>query len=88
MKKRPERSDEELTELARALAKVAKGSAPTGKVSGAQNDLLWQATFLLPRARRKQWDAVLKKFVKRWEGARRIEVNGPWPPYSFVSDAE
>ncbi len=88
MKKRPERSDEELTALARALAKVAKASAPTGKVSGAQNDLLWQATFLLPRARRKQWDQVLKKFVKRWEGARRIEVNGPWPPYSFVSDAE
>ncbi len=88
MKKRPERSDEELTALARALAKVAKASAPTGKVSGAQNDLLWQATFLLPRARRKQWDQVLKKFVKQWDGVRRIEVNGPWPPYSFVSDAE
>ncbi len=51
MKKRPERSDEELTALAHALAKV-------------------------------------KKFVKQWDGVRRIEVNGPWPPYSFVSDAE
>jgi hypothetical protein len=26
--------------------------------------------------------------VERWDGKRRIEVNGPWPPYSFVSDAE
>src|SRR5260370_10668531 len=74
MKKRPERSDEELTKLARSLAKVAKGAAPTGKVSGAQNDLLWQATFLLPRALRKQLDRVLKKFLKRWDGVRRRDL--------------
>ena len=88
LKKRPERNDAELRQLATQLAKVARASAPSGKVSGAQADLLWQATFLLPRTRRKQWDQLLRKFVQRWEGARRIEVNGPWPPYSFVSDAE
>jgi Gas vesicle synthesis protein GvpL/GvpF len=88
LKKRPERNDAELQQLATQLARVARASAHTGKVSGGQPDLLWQATFLLPRARRKQWDQVLKKFVQRWEGTRRIEVNGPWPPYSFVSDAE
>jgi hypothetical protein len=49
---------------------------------------LWQATFLVPRAKRRQWDQTLKNFVERWDGQRRIEVNGPWPPYSFVSDAE
>jgi len=86
--KRPERSDEELQELAAALAKIATDSAPSGKVSGAQPNLLWQATFLVPRAKRKQWDQTLKNFVERWDGQRRIEVNGPWPPYSFVSDAE
>jgi len=48
---------------------------------------LWQATFLVPRGRRKQWDKILSEFVERWDGVRRIEVNGPWPPYSFVSDA-
>ena len=37
---------------------------------------------------RKQWDQALKNFVEKWEGKRRIEVNGPWPPYSFVSDAD
>jgi hypothetical protein len=88
LQKRPARSDQELRELAEALGKIATDSAPSGKVSGAQPNLLWQATFLVPRARRKQWDQALQKFVERWEGQRRIEVNGPWPPYSFVSDAD
>jgi hypothetical protein len=88
IKKRPERNDQELTELATTLEKIATDSAPSGKVSGAQPSLMWQATFLVPRGKRKQWDEALQKFVERWEGQRRIEVNGPWPPYSFVSDAE
>jgi hypothetical protein len=88
LKKRLERNDQELQELATALSKIATDSAPSGKVSGAQPNLLWQATFLVPRGKRKPWDQVLKNFVERWEGQRRIEVNGPWPPYSFVSDAE
>jgi hypothetical protein len=88
LQKRPERNDDELKELATALGKIATDFAPSGKVSGAQPNLLWQATFLVPRGKRRQWDQVLKNFVERWEGQRRIEVNGPWPPYSFVSDAE
>jgi hypothetical protein len=88
LKKRPERNDQELNELATALGKIATDSAPSGKVSGAQPNLLWQATFLVARGKRKLWDQVLTNFVERWEGRRRIEVNGPWPPYSFVSDAE
>jgi len=88
LKTRPERNDPELQELATALAKIATDSAPSGKVSGTQPNLLWQATFLVPRNKRRQWDQVLRNFVERWDGRRRIEVNGPWPPYSFVSDAE
>jgi Gas vesicle synthesis protein GvpL/GvpF len=88
MKKRPEHNDAALDELAAALEKVATESAPTGKVSGAQPDLLWQATFLVARSRRKQWEQVLRKFMKQWQAVRRIEINGPWPPYSFVSDAK
>lgn len=88
MAKKPERNDAELQELAAALEKAANGSAPAGKVSGSQPGLLWQATFLVPRSRRKQWEAVLQRFVKQWQGKRRIEVTGPWPPYSFVSDAK
>jgi|SRR5579862_3730984 len=88
LKRRPERDDSGLREFGAELAKIASDSAPSGKISGVQPDLLWQATFLVPRRRRKQWDKALQDFVKKWSGARRIEVNGPWPPYSFVSDAE
>lgn len=88
IKKRPERNDAELPGLVTALEKVATDSAPSGKVSGTQPNLLWQGTFLVARSRRKQWDTVLQEFVERWYGSRRIEVNGPWPPYSFSSDAD
>lgn len=86
--KKPERNDGKVQELAAALEKVATDSAPSGKVSGSQPGLMWQATFLVPRSRRKQWETVLQQFVKQWQGRRRIEVTGPWPPYSFVSDAK
>lgn len=88
MKRRPERDDSGLREFASELSRIAADSASTGKISGVQPDLLWQATFLVPRRKRKQWDQSLQDFVKKWSGSRRIEVNGPWPPYSFVSDAE
>jgi hypothetical protein len=88
LKKGPERDTSGLQEFAAALEKIALDSAPSGKVSGTQPSLLWQATFLVPRSRRKPWDEALQIFVKKWSGKRRIEVNGPWPPYSFVADAE
>jgi Gas vesicle synthesis protein GvpL/GvpF len=88
LKRRPERDDSGLQEFVHELEKIAVDSAPSGKISGVQPDLLWQATFLVPRGKRKQWDHALQQFVKKWGGSRRIEVNGPWPPYSFVSDAE
>ena len=55
LKKRPERNDQELQELATALGKIATDSAPSGKVSGAQPNLLWQATFPGPA---RQTEAV------------------------------
>lgn len=88
IKERPDRNDPELREFAGELEKVASDTAPSGKVSGTQPSLVWQATFLVPRTRRRQWERVLGEFVERWAGLRRIEVNGPWPPYSFVADAE
>ena len=88
MKQRPDRSDPALQKFAAALKEVASESAPSGKVSGSQPSLLWQATFLVPRSRQKQWEKVLGEFVERWSGVRRIELNGPWPPYSFVADAD
>jgi hypothetical protein len=83
-----DRKDSGIGELGAALKKIARDSAPTGRISASQPHLLWQATFLVPRGRRRAWEQALKRFVQQWRGARRIEVNGPWPPYSFVSDAE
>ncbi len=79
-------ADEEIKELNSALAKIARASAKTGKVSGGLKGLQWQATFLVARNRRKQWEATLKRFSARWDESRRIECTGPWPPYSFVGD--
>ena len=76
--------DAEVEKLAAELKKLTRASAVSNKVSSGQQGLQWQSSFLLPRARRKQWDAVLQKYAKRWTESRRIEASGPWPPYSFV----
>lgn len=78
-------ADEQIQQFAAELGKIARASAATGKVSGTQRDLMWQASFLLPRSKQKQWDAALQRWAKRWGDTRRIEATGPWPPYSFVS---
>jgi gas vesicle protein GvpL/GvpF len=39
---------------------------------------------LVRRNRREKLRAVLEKFGKRWEGRRRIECTGPWPPFAFA----
>lgn len=77
--------DESLRSFSRELQKIARASAQTGKVSSGQKGLLWQATFLVPRAKRKQWDNVLRKYAQHWGDERSIECTGPWPPYSFVT---
>jgi hypothetical protein len=79
-------ADAEIGKLESALQKIARASASTGKVSDGLKNLQWQATFLVPRERRKQWDETLRKFAERWDDSRRIECTGPWPPYSFVGD--
>lgn len=79
-------ADEEIEKLDAALAGIARASTVTGKVSSGLKGLQWQATFLVPRSRRKQWDSTLKKFAARWNDSRKIECTGPWPPYSFVGE--
>ena len=81
----PAQLSAEVKEFAQALAKVAADAVPGGKVSGGQRGLEWQASFLVRRSDRRQWDEVLGKYARRWGQERRIECTGPWPPYSFVS---
>jgi hypothetical protein len=81
----PRDLDEEVVAFAKALQGIARDSAPPGRVSSGQSGLEWQASFLVPRSRRKQWDAVLQEYATRWGVRREIECTGPWPPYSFVA---
>lgn len=76
--------DAETAAFAAALGRVARAAAPAGRMSGAQPDLQWQASFLLPRAQHKKWEGTLRRFATRWGDERSIECTGPWPPYSFT----
>lgn len=76
----------EVRRLLRALEAVAIETAPgNGAVSRGQRGLQWQGSLLVKRAQRKKLQQVMARFSREWERARRLEVSGPWPPYSFVS---
>ena len=83
VKKRTE-LDPDVVEFARELQAIAADSAPAGKVSSGQNNLEWQASFLVRKKDRPKWDTMLKRYATRWADRREIQCTGPWPPYSFV----
>lgn len=78
--------DEQVREFADALAKLAVESTAGGKASAGQPGLLWHGSLLVRRKDQKKLQSALKKYTNKWEGIRRIEWSGPWPPYSFVED--
>ena len=84
------RADKKLDEAGRefvaALTKLAVAAVPGGKASAGQPGLSWHGSFLIRRKDRKKLEAVLKKYASRWQGSRRIDCSGPWPPYSFVEE--
>lgn len=76
----------EVQRLLRALEAVASETVPgSGAVSRGQRGLQWQGSLLVKRAQRKKLQQVMARFSREWERSRRLEVSGPWPPYSFVS---
>jgi gas vesicle protein GvpL/GvpF len=89
MLRRPAASetDSEIKKFAEALSRIAVRTADGGPISAAQRGLKWQMSLLLKRADRKKLDSLLKKFAEDWAEVRKIEVTGPWPPYSFVTRA-
>lgn len=80
------RRDEEAEAFGAELAALSEASVPGGKASSGQPGVLWSASFLVKRSQKKHFDQLLKKYAERWSGSRRIDVSGPWPPYSFVSE--
>lgn len=79
-----QKPDEDIVRLASALRKLSLDMAPLGKLSAGQRNLQWQASFLVRRADRAKFNAVLRQFASKQAG-KTLECTGPWPPYSFVS---
>lgn len=82
----PRKLDPAVQEFAAALKKLSVADAPGGKASAGQPGLLWHGSFLIRRGDRAKLESVLEKYAMKWEGARRIDCSGPWPPYSFVAE--
>src|SRR3954467_1258161 len=75
----------EIKKFAAAAKKISTASAESaGSISAARPALEWQASFLILRSKQNQLQTLLKRFADAWDGKRRIECTGPWPPYSFV----
>jgi hypothetical protein len=87
LRPRPSRAaDEEVERLVRALQALAVETASGGgAVSRGQRGLQWQGSLLVKRSHAAKLQQLLRRFSREWEGKRRIEISGPWPPYSFVS---
>lgn len=75
-------------DFARELEKLAAETAPVGKVSSGQRDLVWQTAVLLRRDKQPELQRLLKKYAQKFGDAYRVEASGPWPPYSFASHAD
>jgi hypothetical protein len=86
LKAEPRQTDEELRRLGSALDELAVETATGGgPVSRGQRGLEWQTSLLVKRSQRGKLQQLVARFAEDWEGAWRIELSGPWPPYSFVS---
>ena len=75
----------ELEKFVAKLRELAADLAQGGSVTSGQRNLVWQGSFLIPRARRKQLETALAIFHRSHSERYRVECTGPWPPYSFVA---
>jgi hypothetical protein len=82
----PRTKDEDpaLVEFIRSLIGLSVETAPGGKASSGQAGLSWHGSFLVQRKVQKKFALALSKFTQKFTERYRVEVSGPWPPYSFV----
>jgi hypothetical protein len=80
----PRNLPEEVKHFRSELERIALDSTEGGKVSSGQPHLEWQASILLSRGKISALEALIGRYSRQWQGARRIECTGPWPAYSFV----
>jgi hypothetical protein len=75
---------EEVRQFAESLGAIVREVAPGGSITQGQPALEWQTSILLPRTSKPKFDAAIQRFARDQQHKYRIEVTGPWPPYSFV----
>jgi hypothetical protein len=78
--------DEEVQKFVSELTKLAVETSPGGKASTGQPGLVWHGSFLVRRKDVSRFRSALEKYAEKWDGVRRIDGSGPWPPYSFVGE--
>ncbi|OLB84718.1 MAG: hypothetical protein AUI17_06835 [Acidobacteriales bacterium 13_2_20CM_2_55_5] len=81
----PPKADEDVKRFAYELDQLGVATAEGGKISGGRRDLQYQVSVLVKRADRTKLQNLLRRFSRDWKDKRKIEITGPWPPYSFVS---
>ncbi len=78
-----------LTGAIRALSALADDTRrrDVAEAAGTGRRLLMDAAFLVPRRRTASFRSAVKRQAKRLApSGYRVQLTGPWPPYSFVED--
>jgi len=79
------RADEAHRVLRAKSRRAIRRRAPV-PLSGAARPIL-DGVYLVPRGRSRAFHAAVEKLSSRCgEEGLRVELSGPWPPYSFVGD--
>ena len=82
------KTDPALEAFAQELSRLSRENVPAGAMSRGQPGVQWQHSYLIPRRNRSRLMQALERYSEKWDGVRRIECTGPWPPYSFVTAGE
>lgn len=71
-------------ELVRGVAASRRLPPQDRRLSGHQGTMVLNAAYLVADGETDRWRQVLEQLRERHPIAR-VEVNGPWPPYSFAT---
>lgn len=81
----------QVTATLRALSAVATDARPRD-IANAPDDkrrLLMDAAFLVPRKRAVRFRTAVKRHARELaRSGYRVQLTGPWPPYSFIEDGK
>jgi len=81
-----DRADELFEQLAARADDARRRPPPPGEVG---KRVLLDAAFLLPRSRAKAFQNLVRATAKKLAGRHyQLTLTGPWPPYTFVAEAE